>query len=996
MEEFSPQRPPPIEVCHAEVESSDLFVLLLAHRYGARPPGEQRSYTELEYEWATARAGVPLLVFVVDPAHPWPPPDIDQGADASALSRFVARVKQHHVVREFADVATFREDLLLALGPRETAASERRNTRVPPALPAPPAFHAVPPYVGSAPFTGRAADFAWLDEWGRATDPLMVVEAIGGAGKSALTWQWSDLRAPDVIGGLAGRIWWSFYDGSASMARFLQEVLGYVSTRSRDEIGNLEPSELTAQVFSALRTRPYLLVLDGFERLLGAYHRFDPTKLRDEEVAPGKRTLIEPLGEYVVRELTAVAPSKVLISTRLMPDALEGRFGPRVPGVRHMRLPGLTESDTITLLGRLGVRGTEPMMARFFRRLDNHPLLIGIVAGLVRDYRPDPGGFDRWLADPTAGGMLTLPELDMTQRRNHILAAALNGLPPGSQRVLTWISVFSGAINWNTLEAINPFRPPPPVPVEPDLSSLGPRPVHPNPFDYRYPYPLDEQAPFQPIAQSDDQPHSSNNAEYAEYEASSRAWQEAAERLRGEAERATRDQLAAWSPSESVVRAQAQLDAALNDLEDRGLLWWDRASNTYDLHPIVRAYTFDQTQDKDRIQANEAIRDYFEALPPEDPDRATCVEDLRQTITIFQAMVGAELLDEASSLWASMLEEALLVELGAYSTVVELLAPLSLSGSTRVRGDLTIAYMDLGQYDEAIEQEKRLLATALETEDLEETQVSLTRLSAAFGDSLVEIGYSRCLQLRRELSSAAGESDPGLTLANARQAIRLGDVTSALTLLDEAERLGAPQNNPWYDGDIHLWRLYLALVADRTLTEAQLTDAEPYMHNSQHRRGLLLLRRQLLYRQGRFEEALAVAHEQERLARNAGEETVPAAIALLLAKLGRQDEATAALNESLGRLHRLHPAVRPHYHLARTLRELGQNAAAAQHAHEFYRQAWADGPPNCHHWDLKDAHELLTQLGLPAPNLPTIKPATIRIPMEDEIRAFIAELKRKL
>jgi hypothetical protein len=111
---------------------------------------------------------------------------------------------------------------------------------------------------------------------------------------------------------------------------------------------------------------------------------------------------------------------------------------------------------------------------------------------------------------------------------------------------------------------------------------------------------------------------------------------------------------------------------------------------------------------------------------------------------------------------------------------------------------------------------------------------------------------------------------------------------------------------------------------------------------------------------------------------------------------GRRVQCVTASNPALAvARHRLHPAVRPHYDLALTLRELGQNAAAAQHAHEFYRQAWADGPPNCYHCDLKDANELLTQLGLPAPDLPTIEPATIRIPMEDEIRAFIAKLRRE-
>ena len=309
----------------------------------------------------------------------------------------------------------------------------------------------------------------------------MVVEAIGGTGKSALTWRWAQDRAPTVIDGLAGRLWWSFYEGSASMTRFLQELLAYTSGRPMNQIRQLERASLADQVITELRRRPYLIVLDGFERLLSAYHQFDPSKLRDEEVEPDKRSLIEPHAEEIVRQLTTAGPSKILVSTRLMPVALNSRFGALMPGVRHLRLPGLSDSDTRALLARLGVNGSHTAIARFFGSLGNHPLLVGIVAGLVRDYRAEPGGFDRWLADPTAGAALSVPDLNLTQRRTHILAAGLDGLPAGSQRLLGWISVLPGTVRWETMFAINPFRPEPPAPIEPDLSTLG---TLPDPFEY--------------------------------------------------------------------------------------------------------------------------------------------------------------------------------------------------------------------------------------------------------------------------------------------------------------------------------------------------------------------------------------------------------------------------------------------------------------------------------------------------------------------------------
>ena len=39
---------------------------------------------------------------------------------------------------------------------------------------------------------------------------------------------------------------------------------------------------------------------------------------------------------------------------------------------------------------------------------------------------------------------------------------------------------------------------------------------------------------------------------------------------------------------EKPCRDDRALDATLTELEDRGLVGWDKAANRYDLHPIVR------------------------------------------------------------------------------------------------------------------------------------------------------------------------------------------------------------------------------------------------------------------------------------------------------------------------------------------------------------------------------------------------------------------------
>lgn len=956
MGEFDSQRPTPEQVSRGEVDRCDVFVLLLAHRYGPRPPGQRLSYTELEYERAMSRPGLPLLAFVVDPGFAWPPPDIDRDEDAAALERFTGQVREAHTVGRLAELPAFREDLLLALSQvggtpelAESPAEEEESPQQEAWVPAPPEFHAVPPYVGGAPFTGRAADLKVLDQWGGSADPVMVVEAIGGTGKSALTWQWAQERAPDVIPGLAGRLWWSFYEGSASMTRFLQELLAYASGQPMRQIRRLNRAELADQALAALRGRRYLVVLDGFERLLTAYHRFDPSKQRDEEVKQDERSLIEPQADDFVRRLAAAGPSMILISTRLMPTALQGRFGQQSPGVRHVRLPGLTEQDTRALLARLDVHGSRPSVTGFFGPLGNHPLLVGIVAGLVRDYRTEPGGFDRWLADPTAGGALHVSDLDLSQRRSHILAAALAELPAGSRRLLGWISALSVTAGWAVLEGINPFRPEPPAPVEPDLTSLGDMPRRPR-----------------------------NEREY-------RDWTDAAER-RAQAESETHQRLKAWRLSEPVTRAKAQLDAALKDLEERALLWWDRSSNSYDLHPIIRAYAYDQLERTDRIQANDRIRDHFRALPPEDPERAASVEDLSQTITIFRALVGAGHLDDAISLW-DRFTTVLFDVLGAYPTVVELLAPIAKQGAMPLSWYLAEAYSHVGQYEDAIDLQTLRLAEALRIRSVSTIRGSLDSLAAYFQNVGAYAVSSRYLDLCTALSAAvAHEADGRLDIDRAIRALDQGQPRQARELLRLAKRklLDDPE------GNIEIWELQAALY-EGSLTPAQLDHSATRLTDWLHRRNLAQLRCELFIQQGQFDSALTAAREFEQFGRSAGLD-VPARSAFLLAKLGRAAEAEAAVEESLARLPGLHPARRPHYYLARALWEIGRRAEAVPHALEDYRQAWGDGPPHCDHWALRDARELLKAMRARVPELPVTDPATVEVPLEDEVWSFISAL----
>src|SRR6185295_18452829 len=59
-------------------------------------------------------------------------------------------------------------------------------------IPAPPQLYAEPAYIGSHTFVGRQAQLDALDDWAGTADPhaVLLFEAIGGTGKSMLTWEW--------------------------------------------------------------------------------------------------------------------------------------------------------------------------------------------------------------------------------------------------------------------------------------------------------------------------------------------------------------------------------------------------------------------------------------------------------------------------------------------------------------------------------------------------------------------------------------------------------------------------------------------------------------------------------------------------------------------------------------------------------------------------------------------------------------------------------------
>lgn len=103
MEDYVARDDRPVDKCLADVRSCQVYVGLLAWRYGFRPPQRDRSITQLEYEQARTQ-GIPCLLFLAQDPGTWPKKWRDTGTDETDLNDFRNEVEQRHTVSYFAEV----------------------------------------------------------------------------------------------------------------------------------------------------------------------------------------------------------------------------------------------------------------------------------------------------------------------------------------------------------------------------------------------------------------------------------------------------------------------------------------------------------------------------------------------------------------------------------------------------------------------------------------------------------------------------------------------------------------------------------------------------------------------------------------------------------------------------------------------------------------------------------------------------------------------------
>ena len=457
----------------AMVDKADVYLGIIGFRYGTTPKGHTKSLTHLEFERAKERK-IPCLLFFMDDTHPVIHTQVEKGAGSERLEEFKKSLKESDVF-----IPTFKssEDLkaliidaldgvkwklfdqhsFSAAGNRIGTISSSEKKEVD--SPAPPNPFVPHPYtlLRTNRLIGRQQELGILDRWATKEDkefrqaPMCILMAIGGMGKSALSWSWFTSRISKQIAAHAGFIWWSFYEPGASFERFVVKSLAYARNLPVRDVQLLSHSKREEELFGIFNKESFVVVLDGIERLLTGYAGFDAPYLDDSEsrkpeafTAAGKhvgsdltefanRQTIDPRAGSFLRKLCQATRSRFLLTSRLLPADLEQPNGEADSRCHLIKLMGLSNTDALDLWKAYGGKGSTQTLTRLFDSFGKHPLLIKILASEVSQFREAPGDFDAWQNAHPEFDPYGLP---IATVRTHVLEYALKGLSDEQKKTL--------------------------------------------------------------------------------------------------------------------------------------------------------------------------------------------------------------------------------------------------------------------------------------------------------------------------------------------------------------------------------------------------------------------------------------------------------------------------------------------------------------------------------------------------------------------------------
>lgn len=429
------------------------------------------------------------------------------------------------------------------------------------------------PYPMPPNFTGRVKERKMLTDWLNKDNEnrLFILRALGGFGKSALTWHWltHDVDSKEWT----KVVFWSFYEGDASFEHIIEETLNYLKLEvpqgGRPKVD---------RVLDAMQSQKVLLIMDGFERVLRLYASMNAPYQSDEEqqIEENELDCKDINAEWFLKGICARPniKSKVLMTTRLTPRAVKPR-GEFMLGCREVELTALQPADAVEFFRKQKVKGTHTEIEVACAPYGYHPLSLRILARKVlRDF------------DSSADILIAQKykiDGDLKAQRHHIFEVSYHSLPKQEQELLSTIACFRSPVEFKTLKA---------------------------------------------IAENKD-----------------------------------------------------VLDNDLHDLVDSGLLSFDEKNKKFDLHPIVRHYSYKRLTESDRIAVHGRLINYFAAVGV--PDKPQTIEDASPIIELYFHTAKTEKFEEAARIYYTHLTDSIYFQFNAYQLGVELLSILFPDGEDK-------------------------------------------------------------------------------------------------------------------------------------------------------------------------------------------------------------------------------------------------------------------------------------------------------------------------
>ena len=247
-----------------------------------------------------------------------------------------------------------------------------------------------------------------------------------------------------------GVLWWSFYERDARFASFLDEALAYVGAGKIDPAAIGSPSEKVKALLTLLQQKRILLVLDGFERDLRAYEGLNAAYQGDAKEGDDNGCVDPHAGDWLRAIASYDQPGRVLVTSRLFPQELQGPDSP-LAGCRREDLYDLGPEDAVTFFQSEGIVGNRAEIGAAIAPYGRHPLSLRLLAGAILR---DP----RMRGDIRAAGRQSVLDKLKGREQHHILEVAYDEMDEAKRGLLSRFAAFRSPMDYEALLHLNPFE----------------------------------------------------------------------------------------------------------------------------------------------------------------------------------------------------------------------------------------------------------------------------------------------------------------------------------------------------------------------------------------------------------------------------------------------------------------------------------------------------------------------------------------------------------